>query len=121
LPGVAAYVDGILISNVGGPWFPGVQNAGGLAFDSHLNNVYVVDRAAKTVLAFDENGGSLALTGTFPGLIDPTAITYDAVQDRLYVIDNGTGEILAFDPQGHAQSVVTFPGLNQPTAMVVIP
>jgi hypothetical protein len=119
--GVAAYVDGILISNQGGPWFPGVQNAAGIAFDSYLDDVYVVDRAAKTVLAFNQDGVSIPLTGTFPGLTDPTAITYDAVQDRLYVIDNDTGKILAFDPQGHALGSLAFAGLDHPSAMVVIP
>jgi hypothetical protein len=116
--GVATYVDGISDNGAG---FPGLQNAGGIALDSHDNSVYVVDRGAHTVLAFTSDGSPVATTGLFPGLTDPVGIAYDATQDQLYVTDQSTGKILAFDPQGNARPIATFPNLNHPAGIVVIP
>jgi hypothetical protein len=117
--GVATYVDGNNISQPGN--FSGLQNAAGIALDSHNNLVYVVDRGAHTVLAFSQDGDPVAMTGLFPGLNDPVGIAYDATQDQLYVTDQTAGKILAFDPEGNARSIATFPNLNHPAGIVVIP
>jgi hypothetical protein len=117
--GVAAYaLNGVQISFPGN--FAGLQDARGIAYDSHNGLIYVVDAGAKTVRAYS-NFNAVGLTGSFPGLQGPTGITYDATQDRLYVIDATASKVLAFDPQGNAEPLTTFSGISQPSAVLAIP
>jgi DNA-binding beta-propeller fold protein YncE len=117
--GVAAYaLNGVQVSMPGD--FTGLQNARGIAYDSHNEDMYVVDAGAKTVRAYS-NFQAVSLTGSFPGLQDPVGIAYDATQDRLYVTDTTGSKVLAFDPQGNAEPLTTFSGISQPSAVLAIP
>jgi DNA-binding beta-propeller fold protein YncE len=117
--GVAAYaLNGVQVSMPGD--FSGLQDARGIAYDSHNNLMYVVDAGAKTVRAYS-NFQLVSLSGSFSGLASPSGITYDATQDQLYVTDTASSKVLAFDPEGKAEPMVTFSGVSQPSAIVAIP
>lgn len=83
---------------------------GGIAFDSHNNQLYAVMTDAydgQSILVIDESGHQRVLQpGAFSGLTQPSGITYDPYNGFLYVSDYATATVHVYDENGVTQSPV---------------
>ncbi len=94
----------------------------GIAFNSSLNLVYVVDGDANTVDAFSLPQGSLQFQfGSLPGsgiLNNPTGITMDG-SGNLYVSDTDNGQVAEFGSGGNPVSIIGKGQLNSPEGIAM--
>ncbi|MGD0967711.1 MAG: hypothetical protein ABR949_05435 [Candidatus Aquilonibacter sp.] len=94
--------------------FSGVGVPAGLAFDTNLNDVYVLNSVGTSLQAFDAQGNTLSLTS--PTISSPTGIVFDSTNDDVYV--STTTGVFAYLENGNADPAVsTFTGLNSPSGV----
>jgi len=74
----------------------GLDGPYGIAFDSHLNQLFVANNGAGTVSVIPDSGGS-ANTVTATIMIgsgsEPTGVAFDSNLNEVYVTNNGAGTI----------------------------
>jgi DNA-binding beta-propeller fold protein YncE len=81
-----------------------------------------VTNSSNTVVAFDEQGMQLTLTGAFPNLHDPSGIAYDPANGFFYVANLGNSTVTAYNTQGAQQTLTgTFPNLSAPSGIAYNP
>ena len=79
-------------------------------------------RRRRKLLAFDEQGNQLILSGTFPNTSSPYGIAYDPRNTLLYITNNANPGLTVYDTQGNQVSVTgSFSGLSQPIPVVYDP
>jgi DNA-binding beta-propeller fold protein YncE len=109
------------------PQFSDVQVPSSITFDSANNELYVVNHGGfagnmtKPVTAFDQTGNEIAASGSF-NVMYPNSIAFDAANRLLYVTSDQGNAIKAFDENGDpVPTPGGFPGLKDPTSLVVVP
>lgn len=94
--------------------FSGVGVPVGLAFDTNLNDVYVVNSLGTSLQAFDAQGNTVSISA--PTISSPTGITFDSANGDLYV--STTIGVFAYAENGSANlSVSAFAGLSTPSGV----
>ncbi|MBV8488962.1 MAG: hypothetical protein JO199_00430 [Candidatus Eremiobacteraeota bacterium] len=100
---VAAFNEsGVQQTLTGTPPFSGLGTPVGIAY-APSGTLYVTDLMA-SIGAFDEQGNSVALTGSFAGHNSPTGIAYDSHRALLYAVNNGNSTVTVYDVQGNQQT-----------------
>lgn len=114
--GIVAYAEnGVVDPAVAA--FVGVDSPTGVAYDSIHDDILVLNGNG-TVGVYAPGGG--APTSTFGVIASPTAILFDPFADWMYVAN--ASSIAAYDHAGAPQTLAgSWPNLNGPKSMVVIP
>jgi hypothetical protein len=100
-------------------WTTSLSNPSGLAYDPNSGWIYVANKGTSAITAYNTGGTSQTLSG-FSGLTSPTAMLFDPHSKVFYVVNGST--MKAFSETGTAASLSgTFPNLNTPTEMFIVP
>jgi sugar lactone lactonase YvrE len=98
--------------------FSGVGVPVGLAFDTNLNYLYVLNSLGTSLQAFSAQGNTVSISS--PTIGSPTGIVFDSVNDDLYVCT--TSGVFAYGETGAPDSgVSTFAGVNAPEGVAYDP
>lgn len=94
--------------------FSGVGVPAGLAFDTNLNDVYVLNSLGTALQAFDAQGNTVSISA--PTISSPTGITFNSTNDDVYV--STTSGVFAYLENGGPDSGVSpFSGVNSPAGV----
>jgi len=94
--------------------FSGVGVPAGIAFDTYLNDVFVLNSTGTALQAFDAQGNTVSISS--PTISSPTGIVFNSTNHDLYV--STTSAVLAYLESGSADSAVSsFSGLNSPSGV----
>ncbi len=104
--------------------FEGLGSPRGIAYDPHLDRIYVSDRSTDEVKVFDAEGNSIELPTPIENLSGPQGLHFDTTHNRLYVVNHDSSVITAYEPDGtpaQGLALPAFPNLNRPTSIAYRP
>ncbi len=105
-------------------WTTSLSNPSGLAYDPNWGWVFAANKGGNSITAYNTSGTSQTLSG-FSGLTAPSAMLFDPHSKTFYVVTGTT--MKAFTESSTTGTVTstalsgTFPNLNTPTEMLILP
>jgi hypothetical protein len=105
-------------------WTTSLSNPSGLAYDPNWGWIFAANKGANSITAYNTSGTAQSLSG-FTGLSSPTAMLLDPHSKTFYVVNGST--MKAFTESSTTGTVTstalsgTFPNLNTPTEILIIP
>jgi len=105
-------------------WTTSLSNPSGLAYDPNWGWIFAANKGSNSITAYNASGASQTLSG-FSGLTAPTAMLFDPHSKTFYVVNGST--MKAFTESSTTGTVAatalsgTFPNLNTPTEMIILP
>jgi DNA-binding beta-propeller fold protein YncE len=104
-------------------WTTSLSNPSGLAYDPNWGWIFAANKGSSAITAYNTSGAAQSLSGF--SVSSPTAMVFDSHSKTFYVLTSTgmkaftetstTGTVSAASLSG------TFPNLNTPTEMILVP